>query len=636
MTNMKATKRALVSSALALFLCFAMLIGTTFAWFTDKVESKNNIIKAGNLDVEFYWADGKTDPTATTTTWNDASVGPIFKGDQLWEPGYTDARHLKIVNKGSLALNYHLRIVPGDMVSKLADVIDVYYFATAQQIQRANVTALKGVEYDANNPDAAGRLGTLAEIIGGNGSKNISSIVNGMLKAGTEDTLTIVLKMREEAGNEYQGLSAAGEFSIELIATQASFEEDSFDETYDKDATSPAVPEALVKFLGGQKISYTLGIGGASYEGILDTGYQFMPTESHDEAMKSDYRYWHADFVVSADSTVPADSMMLAGYYSLFCEGFNDSHWVGLTHSSDIPANNEIRLLTDGLSGVSVNWEELCEFGNDGVGFLCGAMDMTGVNAGTTLTVELRLYETEEPSESNGNSTNVETGEYITVGTYKYTFGVNTPEKLEYALTKGGEYKLTGDIALDATSTITVPAGVETVLDLNGHTITGASVDTDKNRNMFTVKGDLTVKNGTVEMSHKGANMGWGNSVSAFSVEGGELTLDTVTVKNIGGSDMAYGIDVNTTLGESVLNINNSKIESTYTAVRIFNNHKSQTGTVNFNGGSIDGVKRDIWVQNPSASAVDANGVVNVAAGYTYDVTVQAPTSYYGRIYQFN
>ena len=56
MTNIKATKRALGSSVLALFLCFAMLLGTTFAWFTDSVTSANNIITAGNLDVDLKYA----------------------------------------------------------------------------------------------------------------------------------------------------------------------------------------------------------------------------------------------------------------------------------------------------------------------------------------------------------------------------------------------------------------------------------------------------------------------------------------------------------------------------------------------------------------------------------------------------
>ena len=55
MTNRKTTRRALFMSVISLMLCCAMLVGTTFAWFTDEVTSVNNIIKAGNLDVELYY-----------------------------------------------------------------------------------------------------------------------------------------------------------------------------------------------------------------------------------------------------------------------------------------------------------------------------------------------------------------------------------------------------------------------------------------------------------------------------------------------------------------------------------------------------------------------------------------------------
>ena len=51
MTSIKSTKRALITSALAILMCAAMLIGTTFAWFTDTASTAVNKIQAGNLDV---------------------------------------------------------------------------------------------------------------------------------------------------------------------------------------------------------------------------------------------------------------------------------------------------------------------------------------------------------------------------------------------------------------------------------------------------------------------------------------------------------------------------------------------------------------------------------------------------------
>ena len=120
MTNKKGIKRSLLMSALALLLCISLLIGSTFAWFTDSVSSAGNIIKSGTLDVEMFWADGKEVPD-DSANWSDASTGPIFDYD-LWEPGYTLARQIKIENTGSLGLKYQISIEANGAVSDLADV----------------------------------------------------------------------------------------------------------------------------------------------------------------------------------------------------------------------------------------------------------------------------------------------------------------------------------------------------------------------------------------------------------------------------------------------------------------------------------------------------------------------------------
>jgi len=229
MTNTKTTKRALFSSIMALILCFSMLLGTTFAWFTDSVTSGGNIIQAGVLDVEMYYADGSKEvPTTISGDWNDAANVAIYKAEQLWEPGYIDAKHIKIVNAGTLALKYKLAIVPhvDEVISALADVIDVYLFETAQKVDRA--TATSGT-----------KLGTLREVMA-------TSITTGDLVAKDSRTATIVLKMREEAGNEYQGLTIGTDFSIQLIATQFTVEDDSFDNQYDVNAEWPYISAPVV------------------------------------------------------------------------------------------------------------------------------------------------------------------------------------------------------------------------------------------------------------------------------------------------------------------------------------------------------------------------------------------------------
>lgn len=212
---------------------------------------------------------------------------------------------------------------------------------------------------------------------------------------------------------------------------------------------------------------------------------------------------------------------------------------------------------------------------------------------------------------------------------------VATADEVLAALEAGTTPVLTQDITLDAGNKITIADGVSATIDLNGHELAGSSVETGANRSLITVKGDLTITGGELTMTHTGNDMGWSNLVAAVSVEGGTLTLEDVIV-NASGSAMTFGVDVNTTLGTTVLNIDGeTSITSSYTGIRIFNNHSTQTGTVNLNSGTVKGDKRDIWVHNPSAKAVDANGIVNFADDYTYAMTVQE-TSYNGRIYQIN
>ena len=216
MTNSKLTKKALLTSVMALFLCVAMLTGTTFAWFTDTVTSSGNIIKAGTLDVTMEWADGaKAVPADDSTDWTDASTGAIFNYDK-WEPGYVSVRHIKIANEGDLALKYQLSIVANGDVSKLADVIDVYYLDPADQIDdRDELTADK-------------KLGTLTEVLA-----NISNTASGELKVAEKHTITLALKMQESADNNYQNLSIGSDFAVQLVATQLAYESDSIDDQYD-------------------------------------------------------------------------------------------------------------------------------------------------------------------------------------------------------------------------------------------------------------------------------------------------------------------------------------------------------------------------------------------------------------------
>ena len=412
MANKKVSRRALFTSIMSLILCCALLVGTTFAWFTDSVTSGLNTINSGNLDVELM-ADGKKVDANTK----------LFDAVELWEPGMVVYENLQVVNAGTLALKYQLSLNFGNENDlnghKLSEVLKVAL------INKVDDGATRETVL-ADAKAAAGKgLGTLSNFV-----------QEGSLEAGqkgTEQALVIYWDPDTSAvDNLYNAnngkITSDGqplhiEFGVNLQATQMMNEKDSFGNDYDEFASNQ--PKATVNNVtaANSTINATMGIGGDAEPMHLDLALQFLPNETVDAAtgeLSSQYRYWHADYVVKADNVVPANSMALAGNYKEWCQHNNDN-WVALTSSEDIPANTEIRLVEQ--MGVTVNYEEICRYGNDGIGFLCGAADLTGANAGTTITVELRLYETEAPSEDNGNSKNVETGYYEVVGTFTHTFG---------------------------------------------------------------------------------------------------------------------------------------------------------------------------------------------------------------------
>lgn len=595
MANKKVSRRALFTSVISLILCCAMLMGTTFAWFTDSVTSGLNTINSGNLDVELM-ADGKKVDANTK----------LFDDVELWEPGMVVYENLQVVNAGTLALKYQLSL-------NFGNENDLYGHKLSEVLKVALIDKVA---------DGATRETVLAKAkaAAGQGLGTLSNFVQeGSLEAGqqgTEQALVIYWDPDTSAVdnlyNANNGKTTSDgqplhiEFGINLQATQMMNENDSFGKDYDQ--FSSILPKATVNNVtaANSTINATMGIGGAAEEMPLDLALQFQPNETlfdpdltveGDEYLDSEYRNWHADFVVKADKNVPANSVALAGYYYEWCQ-HNGNNWVALTSSEDIPANTEIRLVE--TLGETVNYEEICRYGNDGTGFLCGVADLTGANYGTTLTVELRLYETEEPSEANGNSKNVETGHYEVVGTYTYTFNnaVSSAEELKAQLAEGKDVTLAADLTLDADDTITVAAGKDVTIDLAGHTISTVSDATGANRNAFGVKGGtLTVKNGTVSIYHDGENMAWNNSTNVFDVTaGGVLNLENATIINQGGSDMAFAVHLNN-WGEVTLNAKNTTFKSTYVGIRVFNSGYDENN-VTLENCHVEGASNALWVHN--------------------------------------
>ena len=222
MTNAKATKRALLSSALALFLCCAMLIGTTFAWFTDSVTSANNIIKSGNLDIKLEYWDGDS--------WEDVNGKSDILTNTLWEPGVTEVAYFRIKNAGSLALKYQFGVnivkeTPGKNVEGKDFLLSDYIYFDMIEGVNGETAAY------ATREDAIAAVTDAKKISAGYAKADT-------LLAGSDYVyLAMVVYMPTTVGNEanHNGIAPEIDLGINIMATQLAAEEDSFGPDYDDD-----------------------------------------------------------------------------------------------------------------------------------------------------------------------------------------------------------------------------------------------------------------------------------------------------------------------------------------------------------------------------------------------------------------
>ena len=230
MNNKKATKRALLTSIMALVMCVVMLVGTTFAWFTDTASTGVNKIQAGNLDVKLmYSTDMQTWKEATDQT-------KLFDDNALWEPGYTQVVYLKVVNAGNLALKYEAGFSKNYTSNKGKNVNgDWYRVDNYLKIGTAEVTT-KFANREAVWTAIAATEKTLAKDV---------MLTDGWitLKAGEEsEPFAVAIYMPTSVGNEANASknrpSKVTGLGIEVRATQATVENDSFGPDYDANAAT--------------------------------------------------------------------------------------------------------------------------------------------------------------------------------------------------------------------------------------------------------------------------------------------------------------------------------------------------------------------------------------------------------------
>ena len=275
MTNSKSSKRALFSSVVALLLCFTMLLGTTFAWFTDSAASGSNVITAGNLDIVVeYTLDGET--------WKnlDGATDLFKKG--LWEPGHTEVVALRIKNNGTLALKYAANM---NIVSETKGKT-----AVGADIILSDILTVDSIIMDT------GAIGdVMLEVAFSDESTlqytNTASFKNAnvlgsdeMLLPGASKYLIVKVDMAETVGNEanHNGTNVPKiNFGINVLATQFTYENDSFGDQYDKDAEYEE--NAIYVYSAGEAFTAFNGFDQSGKSGTvsLSADYKTADSQSH-------------------------------------------------------------------------------------------------------------------------------------------------------------------------------------------------------------------------------------------------------------------------------------------------------------------------------------------------------------------
>ena len=346
MKSKKAVRSALGMSVLSIALCAAMLIGTTFAWFTDTASTAVNKIQAGTLDValemeesEGKWvsAEGKTLDFVKSP---DAPAGE----ELLWEPGCTyNLPALRVVNNGNLALKYMIKFtgIKGD--AKLNEAI-------VWTVKNTGDTAT-GDSSDVVVPATDTQLAQYK-----------------LLPEQAAHELTISGHMKESAGNEYQGLSIDG-ISITVYATQYTYESDSKDNQYDKDSAYKGSQEFTsgthVLDKGGVALNpgeIAVKASGAGTNVTINGGYYDGGSGGNNQCVHvangATVTIQGGTFTVGSDANGEGNSVIESNGGNIIIEGGffqTDYHWRGFYYVLNQQNNNPGTITVKG--GTFVNYD---------------------------------------------------------------------------------------------------------------------------------------------------------------------------------------------------------------------------------------------------------------------------------------
>ena len=615
---MKSTKKSLFLSTISLVLCFAMLLGTTWAWFTDEVTSGVNKIVAGNLDVELYHTSKTVNEEKVTS-----ATGTLFNDVTLWEPGAYAYETFTVKNVGTLALKYKMALNVAAFTSynghDLTEVLKVTTMNTAPT-SRADITDGTALKDWRLNSD------------------NVTLYPEGTPGQSSTKTFTVAIYWEPtDHDNDFnmnngrpQPLSV--DLGVQLVATQVEHEFDSFDNQYDHDAdnTLPeaakvesAMAMAAATAVAGQPTVFTASIAPAMNgaadttkveidDGALTAGAYNLNVKTTDLPNSIDFEP-QGNFTVVAASGVAAASTAKVATIKLNLVDENGNP--AFTAAADGEKAKITTKIASGLTNVGVAYSGTA---NDTV------ISNVTYNSATGELSFCTNHFSDYYAVGDGAAYNVNT-----CATY------GTLQEAVAALAANNTIMLLKNV----NENITVDEDKSLTLDLNEKTLNGgttASTPAIKNN------GTMVIKNGTIKRDDKQTTSNWYyviqnygtmtfekdsvvtndsgefNSTSGASlirnygtmnVNDGEFTQARYQVFRSGIAD-----DETTVLTNAVLSIKAGLIDGAwslqnYATVNISGGHVHGTlaaddGVINITGG---------YISHPSTGT---NGTLNVTGGY--------------------
>lgn len=295
MKKKNSTKKALLTSVLSLLLCASMLVGTTFAWFTDSVSTGVNTIASGNLDVDVFYGDPALKQSIE-------GIDTLFNDVKLWEPGAVAYENLTVANLGSLALKYEMSVSFANENYILENGQPTYSLPEILQVGISEGYLADGLTREQVLAEVDTWIPMQDFLVKNNLSANTNEMTMGLViwwePSSADNNWNVQNGKQTDDGADHLHV----DLGITLVATQYTEEEDSFDNTYDESAKYPIVTSGtlepgattgLTLEAGRVKVTVPAGSPAGSYK--LDVNSLSL------ETINSDLTILNTDFAVTKD-----------------------------------------------------------------------------------------------------------------------------------------------------------------------------------------------------------------------------------------------------------------------------------------------------------------------------------------------